>query len=65
MGAGGGCIREVATRPPAQFGAVDGVHMVVLMKLLGPDYAVWDKGTTIQNEGPTRNKNEEMNNDRN
>ena len=39
--------------------------MVVLMKLLGPDYAVWDKGTTIQNEGPTRNKNEEMNNDRN
>lgn len=38
----------------SMFGAVDGVHMVVLMKLLGPDYAVWDKGTTIHFKQPGR-----------
>ena len=38
----------------SMFGAVDGIHMVVLMKLLGPDYAVWDKGTTIHFKRPGR-----------
>ncbi len=36
------------------FGAVDGVHMVMLMKLLGPDYAVWDKGSTVRFKQPAR-----------
>ena len=36
------------------FGAVDGVHMVMLMKLLGPDYAVWDKAATIRFKHPGR-----------
>ena len=26
----------------AMFGAIDGVHMVMLIKVVGPDYAVWD-----------------------
>ena len=38
----------------SMFGAVDGVHMVMLMKLLGPDYAVWDKGSTIRFKHPGR-----------
>ena len=38
----------------SMFGAVDGVHMVMLMKTLGPDYAVWDKGSTIHFKRPGR-----------
>ncbi len=38
----------------SMFGAVDGVHMVMLMKLLGPDYAVWDKAATIRFKHPGR-----------
>ena len=38
----------------SMFGAVDGVHMVMLMKLLGPDYAVWDKGSTVSFKRPAR-----------
>ena len=38
----------------SMFGAVDGVHMVMLMKLLGPDYAVWDKAATIRYKHPGR-----------
>ncbi len=38
----------------SMFGAVDGVHMVMLMKLLGPEYAVWDKGSTIRFKHPGR-----------
>ncbi len=38
----------------SMFGATDGVHMVMLIKLLGPDYAVWDKTTTIRFQHPAR-----------
>ncbi len=38
----------------SMFGAVDGVHMVMLMKLLGPDYAVWDKESTVFFKQPGR-----------
>ena len=36
----------------SMFGAVDGVHMVMLLKLLGPDYIVWDKGSTVRFKQP-------------
>ncbi len=38
----------------SMFGGVDGVHMVMLMKLLGPNYAVWDKGSTVFFKQPAR-----------
>ena len=38
----------------AKFGAIDGVHMVMLIKVLGPDYAVWDKAATIHYKRPAR-----------
>ncbi len=38
----------------AMFGALDGVHMVMLIKVLGPDYAVWDKAATIRYKQPGR-----------
>ena len=38
----------------SMFGAVDGVHMVMLMKLLGPGYSVWDRGSSIRFERPGR-----------
>ena len=40
----------------AKFGAIDGVHMVMLIKVVGPDYAVWDKAATIYDEQPGRTK---------
>ena len=36
------------------FGAVDGIHLVMLIKLLGPDYVVWDKASTIRFKQPGR-----------
>ncbi len=38
----------------SMFGGVDGVHMVMLIKLLGPSYVVWDKGATIRYRHPGR-----------
>ena len=38
----------------SMFGAVDGVHMVMLMKLLGPGYSVLDKGSSIRFQRPGR-----------
>src|SRR2546425_5382265 len=38
----------------SMYGAVDGVHMVMLIKLLGPDYLVWDKAATIRFRRPGR-----------
>ncbi len=35
-------------------GAVDPVYMVMLMKLLGPDYVVWDKSASIEFLRPGR-----------
>ncbi len=38
----------------AMFGALDGVHMLMLIKVLGPDYSVWDKAATIHYKQPGR-----------
>ena len=34
------------------FGAADGIHMLMFLKLLGPDYIVWDKAASIQFKKP-------------
>jgi len=36
------------------YGAVDPFYMVMLIKLLGPDYVVWDKAATVQFKKPGR-----------
>jgi acyl-coenzyme A thioesterase PaaI-like protein len=36
------------------YGAVDPVYMIMLIKLLGPDYLVWDKAATIRFLRPGR-----------
>jgi len=36
------------------YGAVDGVYMVMLIRILGPDYIVWDKAATIRFRKPGR-----------
>lgn len=36
------------------FGAVDPIYMVMLMRLLGPEYVVWDKAATIRFLQPGR-----------
>ncbi len=38
----------------SMFGAVDGIHLVMLIKLLGSDYVVWDKASTIRFKQPGR-----------
>ena len=38
----------------SMYGAVDPIYMVMLIKLLGPDYIVWDKAATIQFRRPGR-----------
>jgi hypothetical protein len=38
------------------FGGVDPIYMVMLIKLLGPDYVVWDKEATIRFIKPGRKK---------
>ena len=38
----------------SMYGAVDPVYMVMLIKLLGPDYLVWDKAATIHFRKPGR-----------
>lgn len=30
------------------YGSVDPIYMLMLIKILGPDYIVWDKGATIR-----------------
>jgi uncharacterized protein DUF4442 len=37
------------------YGAVDGVYMVMLIRILGPEYTVWDKAATIRFRKPGRN----------
>ena len=34
------------------YGAIDPIYMIMLMKLLGPEYIVWDKAATIQFKKP-------------
>jgi len=36
------------------YAATDGLHMVMLMKLLGPGHVVWDKGASIRYKKPCR-----------
>lgn len=36
------------------YGAVDPVYMIMLLKILGPDYIVWDKAATIRFRKPGR-----------
>ena len=38
------------------FGAINGIHLVMLIKLLGSDYAVWNKAATIRFKQPWRTK---------
>src|SRR5712692_7940258 len=36
------------------YGAVDGVYMVMLSRIRGPEYTVWDKAATIRFRKPGR-----------
>jgi acyl-coenzyme A thioesterase PaaI-like protein len=38
----------------SMYAAVDPIHMVMLIKLLGPGYEVWDKAATIRFRQPGR-----------
>lgn len=36
------------------YGAVDPIYMVMFIRLLGPDYIVWDKAASIEYKKPGR-----------
>lgn len=36
----------------SMYGAVDPIYMVMLIKVLGPDYVVWDKAASIRFKKP-------------
>ena len=38
----------------SMYGAVDPVYMIMLIKILGEDYVVWDKAATIRFKKPGR-----------
>lgn len=38
----------------SMYGAVDPVYMIMLIKLLGPEYSVWDKSASIRFKRPAR-----------
>ena len=38
----------------SMYGAVDPIYMIMLIKLLGKDYLVWDKSATIEFKKPGR-----------
>ena len=38
----------------SMYGAVDPIYMVMFIKLLGPQYIVWDKAASIQFKNPGR-----------
>lgn len=38
----------------SMYAAVDPMYMVMLIRVLGPDYVVWDKSATIQFKRPSR-----------
>jgi acyl-coenzyme A thioesterase PaaI-like protein len=38
----------------SMYAAVDGIYMVMLIKVLGPEYVVWDKAGTIRYRRPGR-----------
>ena len=36
------------------YGSIDPIYMIMLIKILGPDYVVWDKAATIRFKKPGR-----------
>ncbi|MCS6844950.1 MAG: DUF4442 domain-containing protein [Caldilineales bacterium] len=38
----------------SMYAAVDPIYMIMLIKLLGPDYVIWDKAATIRFKRPGR-----------
>ncbi len=40
----------------SMFGGVDPIYMVMLIKILGPDFVVWDKEATIRFKRPGRSR---------
>jgi len=36
----------------SMYGAIDPIYMIMLMKILGPDYVVWDKAAAIRFKRP-------------
>ena len=40
----------------SMYGAIDPIYMLMLMKILGPDYVVWDKAATIRFRRPGRER---------
>jgi acyl-coenzyme A thioesterase PaaI-like protein len=38
----------------SMYGAIDPMYMIMLIKMLGPNYIVWDKGATIRFRRPGR-----------
>src|SRR5258708_14269626 len=38
----------------SMYGAIDPIYMLMLMKILGPEYIVWDKAATIRFRRPGR-----------
>ena len=40
----------------SMYGAVDPIYMLMLIKVLGPDYVVWDKAATIRFRRPGRTR---------
>jgi hypothetical protein len=40
----------------SMFGATDPIFMLMLIRLLGPEYTVWDKAATIRYKRPGRGK---------
>jgi acyl-coenzyme A thioesterase PaaI-like protein len=40
----------------SMYGAIDPVYMLMLMKILGPEYVVWDKAATIRFRRPGRER---------
>ena len=38
----------------SMYGALDGIHIVMLMKNLGPNYVVWDKAGSVRFRKPGR-----------
>ena len=40
----------------SMYGAIDPVYMLMLIKILGPEYVVWDKAATIRFRRPGRER---------
>jgi acyl-coenzyme A thioesterase PaaI-like protein len=40
----------------SMYGAVDPIYMIMLIRILGPEYVVWDKAATIHFQKPGRSR---------